>query len=494
MPQSSLTQPGYMPRLADRTLSEKLESYGAVCVEGTQWCGKTWLSMNHARSSIDISDPSDGFLNREIVRTNPGHAFKGETPRVIDEWQEVPSLWDAVKIKVDESPETGRFILTGSSTPTIKGIHHDGTGRIGTMRLRTMSLFESGDSDGAVSIRSLFEGADVLTEPTEVSFDDIASMIVRGGWPAMVGMGTDAAMDHCRDYVERVARRAGRLDGTIRDEGKVRMFLRSLARNESTVVSNATISRDIEEYEDETVSEQTVSAYRDVLSRMFLLEDQPAYMVNARSPVRVGKSPKRHLTDPSLAAAALGLGPERLSKERKTMGHLFEALCVRDLDVYSSVNGWRVYHYRDGKGREIDAIVERPDGSWGAFEIKTGTTGIEDGARNLGRMAKVFEDNGWPAPTFGCVLCGACPVAYRRSDGVYVVPVTRLRDRLLYHRSTVPRTWTCSSTPAGTSWRGRRPLQAACAPAPWTRWSDRSTSSARTGCSPAPYARTASGR
>lgn len=491
MTPTSLTQPRYMPRLADSTLARKLEGYDAVCVEGAQGCGKTWLSLNHAKSSINISDPSGGFLNREIVRTNPDYAFEGETPRVIDEWQEVPSLWDAARIKVDGFAGTGRYILTGSSTPAVKGICHDGAGRIGTMRLRTMSLFESGDSDGAVSLRSMFDGSDILTKPKEVSVDDIAYLIVRGGWPAMVGADADTAMDHNRDYIEMAARRAGRLDGTIRDEGKVKMFLRSLARNESTVVSNAAISRDIAEHEDETVSEQTVAAYGDVLSRMFLVEDQPAFMAGAGSPVKVVKSPKRHLTDPSLAAAALGLSPERLARERKTMGYLFEALCVRDLDVYALAHGGKVYHYRDGKRRAIDAVVEMRGGGWGAFAIETGSAGIEDGARSLNRMAGVFEDNGWPAPAFRCVLCGACPAAYRRSDGVYVVPVTRLRDRVLYHPPTLPSAWTCSSTPAGGSLRRRRRWPAGCAPAPWTRWSGRSTSSARTACCPGRSARTA---
>lgn len=421
----SLTKAGYIPRIVDNRLSMMLDTFGAVCVEGPRGCGKTWTSLNKANSEFDVADPSNNYSNRALVSNNVEYAFKGDTPHLIDEWQEFPSIWDATKAKVDDDRMNGRFILSGSSTPVTKGILHSGIGRIGSMRMRTMSLRESGDSDGSVSLSSLFQGRDVFTETREVTLEDLMYLTLRGGWPRQLGSTVESAQMYAKDYVDKLIKDASRLDKN-RDEKKMGMFVRSLARNESTVASNTRIAEDTAEYDDEAVSEQSVVEYNSVLRRMFIVEDQPAFSTNARSPVKVGKKPKRHLTDPSLAAAALGLNMERLMRDLRTFGYLFESLCVRDLSIYAEADGGSVYHYRDDRGREANAVVEWKDGRWGAFEMKTGTDGIEEGAMSLKKVRKVYEDQGWPLPDFLCVICGTAPAAYRRQDGVYVVPITCL--------------------------------------------------------------------
>lgn len=381
--------------------------------------------LNKANSVFAVADPANIYSNRALVSSNIEYAFRGVSPHLIDEWQEFPSIWDATKMKVDESRENGRFILTGSSTPVTKGVYHSGTGRIGSLRMRTMSLRESGDSDGSVSLSSLFQGEDVFTEVREVTLEDLMYLTMRGGWPRQLGSSIESAQIYVKDYVDKLIRDASRLDKN-RDEKKMNMFVRSLARNESTVVSNTRIAEDASEYDDETISEQSVVEYNNVLRRMFLIEDQPAFSTNPRSPIRVGKKPKRHLTDPSLAAAAMDLDTEKMMRDLRTFGYLFESLCVRDLSIYAEADGGSVYHYRDDKGREADAIVEWRNGRWGAFEIKTGTDKIEEGATSLKKVRKVYEDQGWPLPEFLCIICGTAPAAYRRQDGIYVVPITCL--------------------------------------------------------------------
>lgn len=428
----TLAKKGYRPRIADIRLSKMLDVFGAVCVEGPKYCGKTWTSLNHANSAFFVSDPTENFLNRSLVSSNVEFAFRdAKSPHLIDEWQEFPSIWDATRMKVDENGREGQYILTGSSTPTVKGVLHSGAGRIGNLTMRTMSLFESGDSDGAVSLSSLFEGEDVFTEIRKVERQHIVDLTIRGGWPGLIGKDPESASTMNRDYVSKIIKEASVLDGRRRDLGKMDAFFRSLARNESTVVSNTTLATDMEKYDDESMSEQTVSEYLDVLSRMFMINDQPSFSTNFRSPVRVGKKPKKHLADPSLAAAAMGLDRDRLMRDPRTFGYLFESLCIRDLDIYASAIGGSVRHYRDSNGHEVDAIVENGDGRWGMFEVRTGTEGIEDGVRSLRRAEKVYIDQGWPLPEFLCVICGTASAAYRRQDGVYVVPITSLRYRCI---------------------------------------------------------------
>ena len=405
-----------------------MDVFGAVCVEGVKGCGKTWMSHSRVNSAINIADPTNNFFNRTMVSMDVYYAFNGDLPRLIDEWQEFPSLWDATKIKVDESVEKGRFILTGSSTPETKGIYHSGVARIGTLKVRTMSLFESGDSNGSVSLASMFDGEQLMIPQDPVSMNDLIYLSIRGGWPQTIGMSAKQAKEFYDSYLDLSISDVRRVDGVERDVAKLKAFLKSLARNESTTATDVTISRDIEESEESIcVSNQTVVSYRDVFTRMFLIEDVPAYSPDLRSSARVGKASKRHLTDPALVVSLLDATPEKLSADLRLFGYVFESLCVRDLGIYASVLKGKLFHYRDGRGREIDAVIELSDGRWGAFEIKTGMDKVEDACKKLLNLKKFFVDNGWSAPTVLCVICGTCPVAHRRPDGVYVVPITSLR-------------------------------------------------------------------
>lgn len=425
-----LTPDGYLPRLIDTQVSAALKAFGAVCLEGPKWCGKTWALLNQAKSVYYVGDPVGNFQNRHLAEMEPGVALMGEEPHLVDEWQDVPGIWDAVRHEVDRTPRKGRYLLSGSSTPQRKGIMHSGTGRIGTLRMHPMSLFESGDSTGDVSLRRMFDEPLRALPTGEVALARLCHLIVRGGWPGNLGASDDVCALVPASYVEQVAEEdANRIDDKRRDPYKMRLLLRSLARNESTLASNATLRRDILQFDDDSFSEETVSDYLQVLYRLFAIYDQPAFNPNMRSSVRVGKKPKRHLADPSLAAAALGATPERLMGDLNTLGFLFEALCERDLTIYAQANGGGLYHYRDGNDREIDAVLELPDGRWGAFEIKLGANQIDTAATSLLKMKAAIEaDPHAVAPSILVVVCGLTSFAYTRPDGVMVVPITALRE------------------------------------------------------------------
>jgi predicted AAA+ superfamily ATPase len=386
------------------------------------------MSLNHSESVIYVGDPDNNFQNKALINADISYALKGEVPHLIDEWQEIPQIWDAVRFEADRTPANGRFILTGSSTPEFKGVSHSGAGRIGTLRMRTMSLFESGDSDGSVSLKGLFDSTMENGDPVKQSLEHLIALTIRGGWPKTVDQSPESVSLIMKDYLDTCRKDASRLDGKMRDSEKMRMLIRSLARNESTVSSDQTVKRDMKAYDGESISDVTLADYLDALRRIFIIEDQPAFSPNLRSSVRVGKTPKRHLTDPALAAAAMGLTKEKLLNDLKTFGFLFEAMCERDLQIYAEANGGRLFHYRDGRGGEIDAVVELPDGRWGAFEIKVGSERIDEGAENLLSMADLFASDESAPPAVLCVICGMAPCAYRRADGVYVVPITSLRD------------------------------------------------------------------
>lgn len=425
----ALTKKGYLPRVADEILEKKLEQYGAVCVEGPKWCGKTWLALNHSNSAIMIGDPKNNFQNKTLVEVDIGSAFVGEEPHLIDEWQEVPSIWDATRYKVDEKGTVGRFILTGSSTPKRKGVLHSGAGRIGTVSMRTMSLYESGDSNGAVSLRELFYGNVSPSYAPELGLEDIVGLTVRGGWPQTIGMEANGASSVVRDYLDRTIDDAIHIDGKNRSRDKMRMLVRSLARNEGTLASDAKIAKDIYGEYDLNLARTTVAEYLDVLGRLFVTRDQSAFSPNLRSSVRVGKTAKRHLVDPALSVAALNLSTEKLMNDLNTYGFMFEAMCERDLQIYAYSFGGELFHYRDGNGREIDAIVEAPDGRWGAFEVKLGANQIDEAAKNLLDAKRFFEADGrGRGPSVLCVICGTATASYRRDDGVFVVPITALRN------------------------------------------------------------------
>ena len=425
----TLTPAGYLPRIVDAQIERALQAFGAVCVEGPKWCGKTWASLAHASSVYYVGDPARGFQNRDLAQLDPSFVLAGDEPRLVDEWQEVPALWDAVRFEVDKAGRRGRFLLSGSSTPQLKGIMHSGTGRIASIRMRPMSLFESGDSAGAVSLAGLFEGPLEARATGDVELATLARLIVRGGWPGALGMDVALAAELSRGYLQQLCEQdINRIDGRMRDPHKMQLLVRSLARNESTIANNSTIRRDMLQFDDDTLSPDTLADYLAVLYRVFAVVDQPAFDPNMRSSARVGKKPKRHLADPSLAAAALGADAAALIGDLKTFGFLFEALCERDLDIYAQANGGRLLHYRDGDGREVDAVVELPDGRWGAFEVKLGAHQIDDAARSLLSLRAVIERQGARTPSVLAVVCGLTSFAYTRADGVVVVPITALRD------------------------------------------------------------------
>lgn len=420
----------YMPRIVDAKLQEYLKTFGAVCVEGPKWCGKTWTSSYHSRSEIFIGDPAGNFQNRQLAQLSPALVLEGGTPRLIDEWQEVPQLWDAVRHQVDQRVEKGQFILTGSATPNHKGILHSGAGRIARLRMRPMSLYESGDSSGAVSLEALCRGELSPSMTGEVDLRTLIDLIIRGGWPGSLQLPIAQAALLPGEYLNAVIDDdVYRMDGIKRNTDKMRLLLRSLARNESTTASNRTLKNDIQERDYEDINVETVAEYLGIFERLFLLDNQPPFSTGVRSSVRVKQTEKRHFCDPSMACALLKTTQAGLLGDLETLGFLFEALCERDLKIYAESFNGSLYHYQDYQGREIDAVIELPDGQWCAFEIKLGVNQIDAAAAGLLRIQQEFSDDprGKP-PAVLCVLCGMSNAAYRRPDGVFVVPVTALKN------------------------------------------------------------------
>ena len=419
----------YRPRIIDRQVDEYLTAFGAVCIEGPKWCGKTWTSAYHSKSEIYIGDPANNFQNRKLAEISPDLVLEGDAPRLVDEWQEVPPLWDAVRYKVDQTHQKGQFILTGSATPNHKGILHSGAGRIGRLRMRPMSLFESGDSSGKVSLNDLCHGYLTPTMTAEVSLKKLIDLIIRGGWPGSLGLSAEQASLLPIEYLNAVIDDdVYRIDGIKRNTTKMRQLLRSLARNESTTATNKTLIKDIKAIDDEDIDSDTVSSYLDIFKRLFLTDNQPPFSTGIRSSVRIKQAEKRHFSDPSLACAMLRATPESLLNDLETLGFMFEALCERDLKIYAESFGANLYHYQDYRNQEIDAVIELPEGDWCAFEIKLGANQIDAAAVNLLTIKKQIEDDpkGKP-PTVLCVICGMSNAAYRRPDGVFVVPITALK-------------------------------------------------------------------
>lgn len=418
----------YRPRLVDEQVDFYLSTFGAVCLEGPKWCGKTRTCLRHAKSAFMLDDPADNFANRELARIDVGQALAGETPHLIDEWQEVPSVWDAVRHAVDESTEPGRWLLTGSATPLRDKTAHSGTGRIGRLRMRTMSLFESGDSTGEVSLSEVCSGGDVgVRRVRRPELDEIVALVLRGGWPGVLGKSLDQARAVAREYIENVIESdINRLDDVVRDPAKVRKCLRSLARNESTTASDETIRGDTGADDGSALSINTVATYLGAFRRLHLLDDMEPFSPFLRSPARIKQASKRHLCDPSLAASLLGATPKMLLRDLRTFGFLFEALAERDLRVYADALGAGLYHYQDYADREIDAVIQFPDGAWSAFEVKLGMAQVDEAAAKLVDLASAFSKN---PPRSLAVVVGLAGAAYRRPDGVYVLPLTALRPK-----------------------------------------------------------------
>ena len=425
-----MTQTEYLPRLIDQQVETYLQTFGAVCIEGPKWCGKTWTSAHHSKSAINIGDPAGNFQNRQLAELSPELVLEGDTPRLIDEWQEVPPLWDAVRYKVDQTSVRGQFILTGSATPNHKGILHSGAGRIGRLRMRPMTLYENGVSSGQVSLEALCQGKLSPVMTGEVSLETLVDAIVRGGWPGSLGLSLAQAALLPLEYLHAIINDdVYRIDGIKRDTAKMRLLLRSLARNESTTATNRTLVRDIKAVDDADIDANTVASYLDIFRRLFLIDDQPPFAANIRSLVRLKQAEKRHLCDPSLACALLGATPASLIGDLETLGFLFEALCERDLRIYAESFGGQMYHYQDYKGQEVDAVIERPDGQWCAIEIKLGAGQIEAAAANLLKLRAQIADEPQGKPPVVCaVVCGMANAAYKRPDGVFVVPLTALKN------------------------------------------------------------------
>ena len=421
----------YIPRVIDATIMDFLATFGAVCVEGPKWCGKTWASLNQAHSAVMIGDPANNFQNRELAKMNPGLILEGAVPRLIDEWQEVPSIWDAVRFEVDNRGTKGQFLLTGSATPNRKGVLHSGAGRIATLRMRPMSLYESGDSNGVVSLLEICNGSADSIGTGNVELQQLIDLIVRGGWPESTGLSVERAAQIAKSYIKTViAEDVNRIDEGVvnRSQEKMELLLRSLARNESTTASGAVLRSDMEGIDRETLDEHTVADYLDVFRRLFLVDDQPPFSWKLRSSIRLKQSAKRHLADPSLAVALLKATPKKLLNDLNTLGFLFEAMVERDLRIYCESWGGELYHYQDYKNREVDAVIEMPDGGWCAIEIKLGANQIEEAAANLTKLRDALARESTDlAPRSLIVVCGLSHAAYQRPDGVIIVPVTALK-------------------------------------------------------------------
>jgi predicted AAA+ superfamily ATPase len=417
--------PRYLPRVVDKTLDAKLRYMGAVLIEGPKWCGKSWTAAEKAASILYMQNPDNLSSNLGFAETAPSVLLEGDTPRLIDEWQTASVLWDAVRHAVDMRGKPGQFILTGSAQPVDDAVMHTGTGRIARIRMHPMSLFESLESNGAVSLNSLFEGADIMGR-SALKIDDLAFAMVRGGWPASV-RDKENALNYAQDYVESVENKdVSRADGVKKDPDRARSLMRSLARNIASPATVDTIMGDVAS-DDRTISEKTVTSYLKALRRIFVIEDLPAWSPSMRSKTVLRTSPKRYFTDPSIAAVRLNASPKGLLSDFNTFGLLFESLCVRDLRVYAQVHNGKVFHYRDKCGLEADAVVHLSDGRWGAIEVKMGSSDIEKGIENLKKVRDKVNTEKMMEPSFLMVLT-AGEYAYRREDGVYIVPIGCLKD------------------------------------------------------------------
>jgi len=417
----------YLPRIADSILEEKLQAFGAIYITGPKWCGKTSTAERHAKSALFMQNPDTIESNLRAADTKPSLLLAGEKPRLLDEWQVAPVLWDAVRFAVDRSEEDGLFILTGSAAIKDGQTKHTGTGRIARMPMRTMTLFESGESSGHVSLKSLFdEDLDIECIST-LSIEKLAFALVRGGWPKAIGRQESIALIQVAEYVDATINTdASAIDGVTRTPARMRSLMRSLARNISTGASITTIRNDMR-YEEKSLSEDTIISYLNTLNKLYVVEDLPSWNPSVRSKTSIRTSPVRHFVDPSIATAVLRLNSEALLKDFKTFGLLFESLCVRDLRVYAEANDGSVYHYRDAYGLEADAVVVLKDGRWGAIEVKMGNTEIEKGAANLLKLRETIDTEKMNQPSFLMVLT-ASDYAYKRKDGVLVTPIGCLKN------------------------------------------------------------------
>lgn len=422
----------YRPRLADNMLARKLKGKGAVLIQGPKWCGKTTTAEQMSKSILYMSKPEDVKANLIAADIQPSKLLEGKTPRLIDEWQIAPKLWDAVRFEVDHRNKQGQFILTGSAVPPDNDeIFHTGTGRFAWIKMRPMTLFESGESTGEISLKELFnQPKEILAQNKLDDLSKLAFLICRGGWPGALDMEDDIALEQAFDYFDAIVNSdISRVDNVQRDSERAKRLMKSYARHQGSQTTNTVIRDDILVNDAETLNEDTVYAYTNALRKIFVIEDMPAWNPNLRSKTAIRTSDTRYFIDPSIATASLGLGPEDLIKDLNTMGLFFETLCVRDLRVYAESLDGQVYHYRDKSGLECDTVIHLRNGSFGLIEIKLGgDTLIEEGAQNLKKFSAKIDTKKMKEPSFLMVLTGTGKFAYRREDGVYVVPVGCLRD------------------------------------------------------------------
>ena len=421
----------YKVRIVDSMLKDKLEAKGAVVIEGPKWCGKTTTAMQVSGSILRMDEPSKRETNIQMSEIDPGRLLQGKTPRLIDEWQIAPKLWDATRYEVDTRGEEGQFILTGSAVPIdSKDITHSGTGRFIWLTMRPMSLFESGESTGEVSLENLFTNPDAITGINALDIDALAFLICRGGWPHAIDMKEKVALTQAEDYYEAIVKSdINRADGVSKNPERVKRLMRSFARNQGCQIANTLLKEDINSNDTESINEDTIASYINALKKIFVIEDMPAWNPNLCSKTTIRTSDTRYYVDPSIATAALGIGPNDLINDLNTMGLLFETMCVRDLRVYTESIGGNVMHYRDKSGLECDTVIHLKNGKYGLAEIKLGGQKlIDEGAQNLKALEAKIDTTKMPSPSFMMVLVGTGEFAYRRDDGVYIVPIGCLRN------------------------------------------------------------------
>jgi len=416
----------YLSRVCDAELQEALSTMGAVLIEGAKWCGKTSTAVNVARSTLFMQDPDNTRTYQQMADTKPSLLLKGETPRLLDEWQVSPVLWDAVRFEVDKRALPGQFILTGSAVPADNITAHTGTGRFARILMRPMSLYESKESNGTVSLADLLNGEHNIESMSDLSIEQIAFAICRGGFPASIGKPDKVALRMSIDYIEAVINQdISRVDGVEKNPNRVRLLLRSLARNIATMASVQTIMNDVEATET-SISDKTVSTYYNALRRIFVVEPLPAWSPSLRSKTAIRTSAKHHFVDPSIATAVMRINPGALLQDFEYFGFLFEALCARDIRIYAQHNDGEVFHFRDKSGLEADLLVQLRDGRWGAIEVKMGNKQIEEAAENLLKLKDKIDSEKMREPAFLMVLTGG-QYAYRRKDNVLIVPVGCLK-------------------------------------------------------------------
>ena len=420
----------YKSRIADDLLQARLRRKGAVLIEGPKWCGKTTTAEQHAASILYMADPQKRKQNLQAAKMNVGNILNGAVPRLIDEWQIAPTLWDSVRFEVDQRNEVGQFILTGSSVPPKSDeIYHSGTGRFAKLLMRPMSLFESGESSGSVKLQDLFQHSDSIEGESKIDIAELAYLICRGGWPGALGLSREDALGQAFDYYDLVCDSdVSRVDDVVRNAQRVRLLMRSYARHQGSMATVGTILSDMKANEASDLSDNTIYDYIKVLKKIFVIEDMPAWNPNLRSKTAIRTSDNRYFIDPSIATAALGIGPNELIDDLETMGLFFETLAVRDLRVYADALDGQVYHYRDKSGLECDTVLHLRNGSYGLIEIKLGGDDlIESGAKSLKALSEAIDTTRMHQPSFMMVLTGIGDFPYRRDDDVWVVPIGCLR-------------------------------------------------------------------